>query len=434
MGLNKNKSDDGKLYRSLFFVSYPFLSIIFYFDILVFLLLLSTSLSQTTLGIAPTFYYVKWAILIFFIVFEYLVVNFLSLNEHGRKSYNIPKSFVALLLFFIYIFITSLYSEDIVVSFFKSGTFFLLIFSTLILIPVLTERFSNRDNIIKYIYIFLIFTLIMNVLAFKIYPIIPSSPYMQIRFRGFYDNPNTLGMICFVAMPILLYKYKTTNKRWLKLFNLIFIITAIVLPTIAASRASLLGIAIVLAVYFYFYYRRLFYIGTVLTLVSVFFVLVSPILLELMRLAEDPFSQRDKVWELGLAAWKENILFGAGYGTTEIFTNNIYLFMNKGLTEFVIGKRFNNIYIELLYETGIVGLLLFLTSIWFLLKETYQIVKKTIDAKKVLSVCYFGLLIAVVFQGLFESFLLSAGNASSLIFWVLTGVIIVENHVKDMRE
>ena len=434
MDLNRNKSNDGLLYRSLYFLSFPFLSLIFAYDVLVFLLILTTSLSQTTLGLAPAFYYVKWAILIFFIVFEYLIVNFLSLKESDRKSYNIPKSFIALLLFFIYIFVMSLYSEDILVSLFKSSTFFLLVFTTLILIPFFTEKYSNRDKIIQYIYIFLIFTLVMNVLAFKIYPIIPSSPYMQIRFRGFYDNPNTLGMICFVAMPVLLYKYKTTNNRWLKFFNFILIIIAIVLPTVAASRASLLGITIVIAVYYYFYYRRLFYVGTILALVSVFFVLLSPILLELMRLADDPLSQRDKIWELGIAAWKENIIIGAGYGTTEIFTNNIYLFMNRGLTEFVVGKRFNNIYIEILYETGIIGFLLFLMSIFFLLKETYQIIKKTVDANKVLTVCYFGLLIAVIFQGIFESFLLSAGNAASLIFWILTGIIIVENHVKDKRK
>jgi len=434
MSLFKKRDTGLNLYRSLYFISYPFLSLIFYFDILVFLLLISTAISQTTLGFAPAFYYIKWAVLIFFIVFEYLIVNFLSINESGRSKFEIPKSFISLLLFLIYISITSLYSEDVTISIFKSFTFFFLIFTTLILIPVLATRFSKRDSIIKSIYIFLIITLVMNVLAFKIYPIVPQSPYMTIRFRGFFENPNTLGMICFVALPFLLYKYKTSNSRVLNFFNLLLILTAIILPTIAASRASLLGIAIVLAVYFYYYYRRLFYIGTILSLVAIFFVLISPILLELMRLADDPLSQRDKVWELGLAAWKENFFFGAGYGTTENFTNNKYLFMTKGLTEFVLGKRFNNIYIEILYETGIIGLMLFLTSIWFLIRETYRIVEKTINDEKVFSVCYFGLLIAVVFQGMFESFILSAGNVSSLVFWILTGLVIVENHKKDVQE
>jgi O-antigen ligase len=250
---------------------------------------------------------------------------------------------------------------------------------------------------------------------------------------GFFDNPNTLGMICFISTPILLYKYKTARAKWTKLFNLVLIVTAIILPLIAASRASLLGIAIVFAVYFYFYNRRMFYIGTILALVSVFFVLVSPILLELMRLAEDPLSQRDKIWELGLAGWKENILFGAGYGTTEIFTSNIYMFLNKGLTEFVIGKRFGNIYIEILYETGIVGFLLFLTSILLLVKETWGIIKRSVSDERIFAVCYFGLLIAVILQSIFESFISSAGNVSSLIFWILTGLVIGRDSIKRIN-
>jgi len=434
MSIFKIKYNRLGLYRSLYFLFYPFLSLIFYFDILVFLLLLSAAFSQTTLGFAPAFYFIKWGVLIFFIICEYLILNFISINDYESQKVEIPTSYIFLLLFLIYISITSLYSEDVKISIFKSFTFFFLIFTTLVLIPILARRFSKRKSIIKSVYIFLIIMLVMNVLAFKIYPRAPQSPYMTIRFRGFFENPNTLGMICFVAVPLLLYKYKTAKSTILKFFNLLFILSAIILPIIAASRASLLGIGIVIAVYFYYYYRRLFYFCTILSLVAIFFVLISPVLLELMRLAEDPLSQRDKVWELGLAAWKENFFFGAGYGTTENFTNNKYLFMTKGLTEFVLGKRFNNIYIEILYETGIIGLTLFSTSIGFLMRETYSIVKKTFDEEKVFSVCYFGLLIAVIFQGIFESFILSAGNASSLIFWILTGLVIFENNKRHFLE
>ena len=430
MIIYNNEIYDGKLYRSLYFIFYPFLRFVFAFDALVFLLILSTSLSQTTLSIAPAFYYIKWAVLILFIVIEYLIVNFLSLTATYRLSFKLPRSYIVLFLFFIYIAITSLYSTDMFISLFKSGTFFFLIFISLVLIPFLTERLSDRKKIIKYIYAFLIFILIMNILAFKIYPVLPSPQYMYVRYMGFFDNPNTLGMICFISIPILLYKYKVARKKWIKLFNILLIVTAIILPLVAASRASLLGIAIVFAVYFYFFYRRLFYIGVILALVSVFFVLFSPVLLELMRLAEDPLSQRDKIWELGLAGWKENIIFGAGYGTTEIFTSNIYMFLNKGLTEFVIGKRFGNIYIEILYETGIVGFLLFLTSILLLVKETWRIIKRSVNDERIFTVCYFGLLIAVIFQSIFESFISSAGNASSLIFWILTGMVIGRDSIK----
>jgi O-antigen ligase len=210
----------------------------------------------------------------------------------------------------------------------------------------------------------------------------------------------------------------------MKLYNIFLISVAIALPALAASRASLLGMGIILAVYFYYYNKRLFYVGTILSLLVIVIVLLSPVLLELMRLANDPLSQRDKVWELGLSAWKEKILFGAGYGTTESFTSNKYLFMAKGLTDFLLGKRFNNIYIEMLYETGIVGLLLFVASIVFLLRETYKIINSSFGEKKVLTVCYFGLLIAVIIQSIFESFILSAGNASSLAFWIFTGLVI----------
>jgi O-antigen ligase len=247
---------------------------------------------------------------------------------------------------------------------------------------------------------------------------------VQVRFRGYLDNPNTLGMICFVSLPLFLYKYKTAFSKKKQIIPMSLIITSVTLPVIAFSRASVLGIILILAVYFYYYNRRIFVAGLIFSLVVVIVIVSSPLLLELLRLADDPLSQRDKVWELGMKAWNEHILFGAGYGTTHIVTSDKYTFLQKGITEFLLGKHFNNIYLEILYETGIIGILLFLLVLIFVITETIQKIKHADGDRKIFNVCYYSVLIAVIFQSFFESFILSAGNASSIIFWTMTGLVI----------
>jgi O-antigen ligase len=307
---------------------------------------------------------------------------------------------------------------------FVTGTFFILIFTSLILIPYLAEHLGKEQKIINMLYVFSALVLLLNFLAFEIYPLKGADAYIPGRFRGYLENPNTLGLMSFISFPLLLYKYKTALTRRKKLINILLLLAAITLAVIASSRASLLGIIMILAVYFYYYNRRIFVLGVIFSTVIIIIILSSPVLLELLRIAGDPLSQRDKIWQLGINAWKEDIIFGGGFGTTHLITGNKYAFMVKGIFEFLLGAHFHNIYIEILYETGIIGLIIFLSIILLMLSETNKVINNSHGDKKIFTICYYALLIAIIVQSAFESFILSAGNVPSLIFWILTGLVL----------
>jgi O-antigen ligase len=201
------------------------------------------------------------------------------------------------------------------------------------------------------------------------------------------------------------------------------IIMALLLTIFAFSRASLLGISITIIIYLFYYHKKLFNVTALLAVIVIIVVLLSPLLLELLKLADNPLSQRDKIWDLALNEWKKHKVFGAGYGTALIFTDQKYLLFRESISIFLLGKRFNNIYIELLFEIGIIGLIMYFFVIFYMIRKVRQVMENSKSNDRLLSICYFALLIAVIVQSFFESFVLSAGNISSMIFWILTGIV-----------
>jgi O-antigen ligase len=127
---------------------------------------------------------------------------------------------------------------------------------------------------------------------------------------------------------------------------------------------------------------------------------------------------------MAINVWSEQKLIGAGFGTTSILTDNIYYFLNKGISPFLLGKHLNNIYLEVLYETGIIGMILFLSLLFAFFKQNISTIKNSEGNDRILSICCLALLVAVGLQSFFESFILSAGNASNLMFWVLIGLVL----------
>ncbi|MCB9211858.1 MAG: O-antigen ligase family protein [Ignavibacteriales bacterium] len=277
-------------------------------------------------------------------------------------------------------------------------------------------KLKHLLNTITYIIVLLVIVNIVTALF------LPSSfTIWTNRLRGIFDNPNTLGTFNLASMPFLLYAFNI-NTGLKKAFFTIIISLNILLSLVAFSRASILGIAICLCVYFFFFYRKLFYLSILFMCLTIVIIFSSPLLLELLRLADDPFSMRDRMWEIGLLALKKNIWLGVGFGTTPTITNDIFQFTLRGITDFNLGKRFANIYIEVLVETGILGMFLFLLLIFLMVNQSIKSLKYKIGNEAILVKCYLSLLAGILIHGFFESFILSAGNTSSILFWILTGL------------
>lgn len=407
--------------KTIFFVIWPFIELVRRVGVFLFIFLFSAFISQTRTPLNEPFYIIKWITLIGFVSIGLLNISFDKKDLNRGIEVKLPIQI--LMVFCIYIFLTAFQSINLTDSFFKVFSFYLMVIISFYIIPLYASIEKNRNIIINVIFIFINSVLILNLIYTFLLPSSAFTRYPYIRYLGITENPNTLGMLCFMGLPVLIYKYKTIKKR-IKWWIVFLIILTFIFIIMTYSRASMLAVTVITAFVLYFYNRFLFKLGLFIGIIAIIFLILNPIFLELLRLAENPFSFRDQLLEIGLKAWDKHKIFGTGYGTAHILTGNKFLYFQKSFDLYLIGKHFHNIYLEVLAETGIVGFTLFLSLLTSWVVFSFKKIFRSEGEEKVFAITYTGLLLAVILHGLFESFLLSAGNASSIIFWILTALTI----------
>jgi O-antigen ligase len=174
----------------------------------------------------------------------------------------------------------------------------------------------------------------------------------------------------------------------------------------------------------YFFYPKAFKIITIVMIIAILVVLSSPLLMELLRLADDPFTAREKLWQIALESWKHHRLLGTGFGTANLITESTYLLYTHKVTAFLLGSHFHNMYLEILSETGIIGFsfFVFLLSSFFI--KSIKVIRQSIEPDRILAISFFGLLVGVSILCFFESAILSAGTVPSIVFWLLGGLVL----------
>lgn len=408
--------------NAISFLAYPVISLVYRVEVLLFILLSGVFLSQTNLPLRETFSIVKWVLLIAFVILEYLLIRFISLDI--PKSKKLPPFVYLLGAYIVYLVLTSPWSISFETSLSKVISLSLLVLLSFFIIPYYSEELNRKTNLINAIYYFFVLGILYNTFNLIGGPSQISSLGAYVRYGGVFEHSNMLGLFCFSAQPVLFYKYMTSVSRGEKVINLLLIGLSMILALMSFARASLLGILIFIISFSYFYNRKLFALSVVVSLITATVVMSSPLLLELLRLAEDPLTLRDKLWDIAIDAWKENKIFGLGYGTTTLVTASRFVMYQKGFWSHQLGSRFHNIYIEVLCETGLIGLGLFLLILFSLARETVYSIQSSVGKERILGVCYLSLFFAVMIYSFFESFTLSAGNTSSIVFWLLAGLAV----------
>ena len=403
---------------SIIFITHKFKFMLF----LLFTIFLLSMFNDSIIG-TNFFYYLKWIILFIFVLFEFLIVKF---NKLTFKFYEIDYKFF-IISFSIFALFSSFFSINIETSLFKSITFILLIFFSLIILPEFTKEYKKKLEILKILRNIMLFLIMLNIVILIISP-----PWayktLIVRFQGVFSNPNTLGMFLFVSLPVFVYFFLSSNKKLEKIINFIFILLIFMLATFTFSRAALLGMLIFMMVILFYLKKRLFKIIFPTSIVLLIILFSSPTLMELLRLSEDPFTYRDRIWQIGLENFSESKIIGKGYGTTQQIMSNKFILQKYDVSEYHLGKHFHNIYVEILCETGLIGLLLFVV---FLILTSCKLIKKiktSQNGEKIFTISIYSLFIGVIVHGFSESMLLSSGNASNLIVWCLIGMGLQKNN------
>ena len=258
---------------------------------------------------------------------------------------------------------------------------------------------------------------------------VPTKQQSIAAYQGLTDNPNMLGSLIVMALPVLLwaaYYYRARPQiRWLwfALLSLAVILLARTYSRSAILSAGVLGIGFCLSL-------KLSKTGFILVLIVAALMLVGAIgsafldttykdyILKGGTQEQGIFFSRGEVWRLSYENAQQGGWFGAGYGITVGQTD-----FQGGATAVGYGREKGNTQLAIVEETGIVGLGLysFLLFALFVRLVRAHLREKNADIKVMLGIVI-GALAGLIIMSVFEAWWVAPGSAKSAYFWSLAGV------------
>ena len=236
-----------------------------------------------------------------------------------------------------------------------------------------------------------------------------------LSYSAYLPQKNALGSMCVSMATILLIKIN--ENRIVNIMLWVMLVTALLL---SGSRGSMLSIIVMLSVY-YLFSKKLVkfnsYNVTKLFLLFLFiifnFTIIYPAIadtdlgVKLNTLSLEIFNQnfysgRQLIWGMLLDIINQKFYIGHGLSAKPMF------FMD---TEF----SSHNLYLQVLLQSGIIGLLLLLSTL-------FSVLIALTKNKNILSYVSVGLLLGMLVHEAFEVSLTQNNLATGLIIWALLAI------------
>lgn len=242
---------------------------------------------------------------------------------------------------------------------------------------VVINTIENKKQFKFILYVFIIATVITAIYGLYQYKFgdlysqawLDKDMFEDIKMRVYstFENPNVYGEYLILAIPIiisLMWEEKGIIKKLILLAALGITMLAMVLTF---SRGCWLGIMFAVALLAIMIDRRFIILG-VLALIAMPFILPETIMNRFMsigNMGDSSTSYRVYIWFGTIAMLKDYWFSGIGMGITSFNTvYPIYSYNN------VTTPHSHNLYLQIVVEYGIIGLIVFLGMMYNFYKET----------------------------------------------------------------
>lgn len=252
-----------------------------------------------------------------------------------------------------------------------------------------------------------------------------SSMFEDIKMRVYstFENPNVYGEYLILAIPIIASLFWTEKGFTKKAFLFVELGITMLALVLTFSRGCWLGIIFSLAILAVIIDRRFILLG-VLILCLLPFILPETIINRFMSIgdmSDSSTSYRVFIWMGTIAMLKDYWLTGIGLGTTSFNTiYPIYSYNN------VPAPHSHNLYLQMIVEYGIIGLILFLGVIYNFYKET---IIKMVKEKSILTAGIIAGMSGFLLQSLFDYTWYN--YRVILIFWMILALGVASSKLKE---
>lgn len=242
--------------------------------------------------------------------------------------------------------------------------------------------------------------------------------YVSTRLKGISGHPNTLGFMTAAALisffHLCLIRYPL--QKILSFFAFFIILACLILTN---SRSSILGTIVACGLYAVIYYRAITFTAPILSALIILFIFVFEYFKEHIFSLLGMFSRsgnieeitsmtgRSAIWDQMFQLIEMRPFFGWGHATLEEV-----LVANADKIGFAVGQA-HNLYLQVLFVGGFVGLLIFLISIGSLI---FLGVVKGIYSRAPFELC---IVVYTLLGGVTESIILTTVSTNNYLVFVM---------------
>lgn len=343
----------------------------------------------------------------------YIVLLTLFFFFDVKEFRPVSKMYQIFMPFFFFALICIFFSESYLISIQKTASYFLV----LIVISNITFKLirEQADAFLKNLIYFGLLLLLIGLLLKLVFPAVVT---LEGRYSGLLGNPNGLGVFCFLFFLL----YSTIVHFSPSLFprgeKFLFIATIIASLVLCESRSAIFSIIIFML--FQYVYRISSFLGFIVFLSSIMlYQYVSSNIVQIItyfglenyfRLETlDTGSGRLVAWDFAWQNIQNNMFVGKGFNYTEhLYKMNLTFLSVQGHQ----GNAHNS-YLTLWLDTGLIGLILYITAF---LSSFLKAAKRTSIA---IPAMY-----AILFSAFFESWLSGSLNPDTIQVWIVLTLLL----------
>lgn len=245
------------------------------------------------------------------------------------------------------------------------------------------------------------------------------------RITSFFTSPNAIGLYLLPILFLSLMLFKNTNRKTIKYLYASYFILALIILALTKSVGAFIGLnAGLLSLLWLLKYKK------IVIIIILFGALLLPAPPSQILFSSKSASSHNRFLLWGFTAnylsqSPKNFIFGAGI-------RNFYCKIQAPLfdpAKIEPNLYPHNIFLNFWTETGVFGLVSFISIYYLLIAAAYSIYK---NQNKILGASLIAALIAIAFHGLIDVPYFK--NDLALLFWIIAAIIllnITEGQVKN---
>lgn len=349
-----------------------------------------------------------WLRWVFFTIFCLRIFGDIFLGRTVRKI----KFFdVLAIVFIIYAFFSISYSPDPKVTLERATTVLALYISVFWII----WKYAYEQGSEKVVHIILQVTWIVLITSYLMIFIDPYRTFFGTRFQGIFGNPNGLGGVCSLILPLSLWQFLETKKK--NAFFLFFLLLLALL--LSGMRGGFQATAFALG---YMIYVRSKKHRPLVLFSSVSFILIFTWIIETsikelfkayIRIESIPvLGGRLAAWPVALDMIVNRPILGYGFGVEDRILKFTPAILSRHW-----GQYIHNSYLGISLQLGLPGLIILFSPLFTLLFKELSLREKS--QTSLLRYALQASLIAGLLICIYESWIYSVGSLLTFPFWII---------------